>query len=128
MLSPSGLAVSATVLSTEAAAHLSTHGELLAAHVNSRTVLADDVHALLFEGGRLRQRIVRANQMAEKLAFVKEIVRQWVSNGGLGLLDEDLDEGRKISWEGMATKDARKVDRVCVGRYGGDAVASEVAG
>lgn len=124
MLSPSGLAVSATVLSTEAAAHLNVHGELLPAHVNSRTVLADDVHSLLFEGGRLRQRIVRANQMAEKLAFVRDIVGQWVRNGGLGRLDEDHDESRKVSWEGLATKDARKVDRVCVGRYGGDAVAN----
>lgn len=82
------------------------------------------MHALLFAGGRIRQRIVRANQLAEKLAFVRDIVGQWVSNGGLGRLDEDFDESRKVSWEGTATKDARKTDRVCVGRYGGDAVAA----
>lgn len=127
MLSPSGLAVSATVLSTEAASHLSSQGELLPAHVNSRTVLADDVHALLFEGGRIRQRIVRANQMAEKLAFIKDVVGQWVRNGGLGRLDEDHDERRKISWDGLATKDAKKIDRVCVGRHGGDSPASSMA-
>lgn len=58
--------------------------------------------------------------MAEKLKFVLEVVSQWIGNGGLGKLDED-NGSEKLYWEGLCVKDgARKVDRVTVGRYGGD--------
>jgi hypothetical protein len=72
---------------------------------------------------------VKANAVAEKLKFVRDIVGQWISNGGIGRLDGDEDcrgeKGEKLYWEGLMVKDgARKVDRVTVGRYGGDGVAS----
>ncbi|EME79573.1 uncharacterized protein MYCFIDRAFT_156841 [Pseudocercospora fijiensis CIRAD86] len=123
VISADGRSVSATVLSTDAVSHLSQNGELLPAQINQRQVLADSIHALLFEGGRVRQRIVKANQLADKLAFVQDAVSQWVANGGLGRLDEDDATGDKLYWEGLTVKDgARKVDRVTVGRYGGDDV------
>lgn len=122
VLSAAGQTISATVLSVEATSYLSQHGELLPQHVNGRSVLADGVHAMLFEGGRVRQRIVKANQLAEKLAFVQDVVAQWVANSGLGRLDEDVD-GEKLYWEGLTVRDSlKKTDRVTVGRYGGDEV------
>ena len=67
---------------------------------------------------------MKANSVAEKLKFVLDIVGQWISNGGVGRLDEDEERGEKLYWEGLMVKDgARKVDRVTVGRYGGDGVA-----
>jgi serine/threonine protein kinase len=127
VLSADGTVVSATVLGVDAAAHLAAHGDLLPQHVTTRQVLADGVAALLFEGGRIRQRLVRANHIAEKLAFVRDVVAQWIANSGLGRLDgdddDDGDAARGISWEGLTVKDnAKKVDRVTVGRYGGDDV------
>lgn len=126
MLSANGKTVSATILSLEATTHLSSQGDLRPEHVSSRQVLADDVSALLFEGGRVRQRMVRANQLSEKLAFILETVSQWVNNGGFGRVDEDHG-GDKISWEGLAVRDqnARKVERITVGRAGGDDIAAE---
>ncbi|KAF7198652.1 Serine/threonine-protein kinase plo1 [Pseudocercospora fuligena] len=122
VISADGQSVSATVLTAEAVSHLSQNGDLLPTQINQRQVLADSIHALLFEGGRVRQRMVKANQLADKLAFVRDAVSQWVANGGLGRLDED-DLGDKLYWEGLTVKDGtRKVDRVTVGRYGGDDV------
>ncbi len=88
-------------------------------------MFADSVTALLHEGGRVRARVVKTNAIADKMTFVLEVVKQWISNGGLGRLDGDGDcgdgQGEKLYWEGLMAKDgARKVDRVTVGRYGGD--------
>ena len=64
--------------------------------------------------------------MQEKLDFVLQVVEQWERNEGLGRLDGDQDgyrmaEGEKLEWMGLAVRDgAKKVDRVTVGRYGGD--------
>lgn len=61
--------------------------------------------------------MVKANHLAEKLAFVLEAVGQWSTSGGLGHTNDD----EKLYWEGFVVKDCvRKVDRVTVGRYGGD--------
>lgn len=124
VLSADGTTISATLLSVDAASHLAAHGELLAQHVNSREVHAGSVRTLLFESARPVARVVRANQLAEKLAFVLKIAGQWAGNGGLGRLDEDDQayNGVKLSWDGLTVKDsARKaVERVTVGRHGGD--------
>jgi hypothetical protein len=78
------------------------------------------VLALLHEGGRIRSRMVRANHLVKKLNFVVDVVSQWIENGGLGKLDADLG-GEKLYWEGQMVKDqGRKIDRVTVGRCGGD--------
>lgn len=96
--------------------------------MNSRETHADSTASLLHEGGRVRARIIKANAVSEKLSFFLDVVKQWISNGGLGRLDEDCDGGdggggEKLYWEGLMVKDgARKVDRVTVGRYGGDEV------
>ena len=65
---------------------------------------------------------MKANAVAEKLKFVLDVVGQWIENEGLGWLDKDESAGgEKLYWEGLCVKDgARKVDRVTVGRYGGD--------
>ena len=74
----------------------------------------------------MRQRVVKANAVAEKLEFVLRVVEQWTRNAGLGKLDDD--EGTNVlegelRWEGlMVGEAARKVDRVTVGRLGGDDV------
>ncbi|PPJ58480.1 hypothetical protein CBER1_05618 [Cercospora berteroae] len=126
VLSASGQVVSATVLTPEATSHLSHNGELLPQHVTNREILADSVQALLFEGGRVRQRIVKANQLSAKLNFIQEVVSQWIDNNGLGRLDEDQG-GAKLAWEGLTVKENKtKVDRVTVGRYGGDDVRPSV--
>ena len=76
----------------------------------------------MHEGGRVRARVVKANALQEKLEFVLSVVEQWISNDGLGRLDEGSN-GEKLYWEGLMAKGvARKVDRVTVGRYGGDEV------
>lgn len=127
VLSADGTLVSATCITPEAAEYLSTHSDLLPHHVTGREVLAATVPSLLHEGGRMRSRIVKANSLAEKLDFVLEAVEQWTHNGGLGRVDED-DDGGKLYWEGLMVKDgARKVDRVTVGRLGGDDVASRAS-
>ena len=73
--------------------------------------------------------MVKANDVVRKLEFVNDVVGQWLVNGGLGRLDADADlgSGEKLYWEGAMVRDqARKVERVTVGRCGGDArVSSE---
>ena len=93
--------------------------------MSSREVFSDTITSLLHEGGRVRARTVKANAISEKLSFVLDVVGQWISNGGLGRLAEDGDSqglrGEKLYWEGLMVKDgARKMDRITVGRYGGD--------
>lgn len=127
VLSASGAHLSLTALSPEAAAYLSTHGELLPHHVSSREVHAASTASLLHEGGRIRQRVMRANQLALKLEWIGRVVGQWLGNEGLGRLDGDGDEMvdglGDLEWRGLAVRDgARKMDRVTVGRYGGDDV------
>lgn len=132
VLSRDGTTISATCLTVEAASQISQSGDLSPQQINQRVVLADAVHALLFEGTRVRQRMVRANQLADKLVFVRDAVDQWVKNGGLGRLDGDDDDedgdvvGEKLAWQGLSVNKEgtarNKVDRVTVGRYGGDDV------
>lgn len=130
VISSSGSAVSATCISPEAAAYLASHSDLLPHHVSSREVYTDTISSLLHEGGRIRSRVVKANVLPQKLAFVLRVVEQWISNAGLGRLDADEGAeaiGEKLYWEGLTVKDgARKVDRVTVGRYGGDDVAGRL--
>ena len=119
VISADGQLVSATCISTEAAAYLSANNDLLPHHVSSREIFADTIYSLLHEGGRIRSRTVKANALPAKLGWVAEVVGQWVGNGGMGKMDEDRG-GEKIYWEGMTVKDCRKSDRATVGRYGGD--------
>lgn len=120
VLSPTGLSVSLTTISPEAVSYLQSNSDLLPHHVTSREVFTDTVQSLLHEGGRIRSRIVKANQTAEKLGFVLSVVQQWVRNEGLGCLDED-GLGR-LEWEGLGVDAERMGERVSVGRYGGDEV------
>lgn len=109
--------MSATCISTEAAEYLEANSDLLPHHVSEREVLRDSIVSMLHESQRIRARIVRANQLQEKLTFVLDTVEQWISCGGLGCTNAD----EKLYWEGLVVKDcARKVDRVTVGRSGGD--------
>ena len=101
---------------------MSSNSDLLPHHVSSREVFADSIVSLLHEGGRVRARIVKANALQEKLAFVLDVVRQWIGNGGLGRLDEDFG-GERLYWEGLCVKESgrgAKMERVTVGRFGGD--------
>ena len=126
VLSSPGTLISATCISPEGSDYLSTHSTLLPHHITGREILADSVHALLHESGRVRARMVRANDLVRKLEFVSEVVGQWISNGGLGRLDADAEVGgEKLYWEGAMVRDqARKVERVTVGRCGGDVRAA----
>jgi len=122
VVSATGTHVAAMTITPEAAAYLATNGELLGHHINSREYFADSTVALLHEGGRLRARTVKANSISTKATFVHDVVAQWVKNGGLGRLDDDeAAGGEKLYWEGLMANDgARKMDRITVGRYGGD--------
>lgn len=129
VLSADGKHLSFTALSLEATQHLAQNGDLQPQHVNSRQLYQDSVHSLLHEGGRVRLRVLKANQLQEKLNFLQQVVGQWAGNEGLGKLDEDFVEGsEKLVWRGMAVRDqnARKVERVTVGRRGGDEVLPAV--
>ena len=139
VLSASGDLISATCISPEASEYLRSHADLLPHHITGREILADSVHGLLHESNRVRARVVRANDIETKLRFVNDVVGQWIRNGGLGRLDSDSDvvaelaasgrddvKGEKLYWEGMMVKDqARKIERVTVGRLGGDVRESE---
>lgn len=128
VLSAAGTLVSATCITPEAAEYLRTNNDLLPHHITGREILADTVQGLLHESGRVRTRVVRANDIEIKLRFVVDVASQWIANGGLGRLDADKDigTGEKLYWEGMMVKDqARKVERVTVGRLGGDTRETE---
>jgi hypothetical protein len=128
VISAAGTLVSATCISAEAAEHLRVNGDLLPHHITGREILADTVQGLLHESGRVRSKVVRANDVEVKLRFVGDVVGQWIANGGLGRLDadKDINAGEKLYWEGMMVKDqARKVERVTVGRLGGDTRETE---
>ena len=123
MLSATGTHISATCISPEAAAYLTSNSDLLPHHVSSREVHTDSIASLLHESGRVRARVVKANAMTEKLEFIEKVVGQWIAEGGMGRLCDDLSRygEEKLYWEGLCVKDgARKVDRVTVGRFGGD--------
>ncbi|QIW95414.1 hypothetical protein AMS68_000932 [Peltaster fructicola] len=120
VLSADGTLLSATCITSEAAEYLSANSELLPHHVATRELVTGSIQSLLSEGGRVRARMVRANRIAEKLEFVLEAVAQWIDNGGLGCMDEH-EGGNKLSWEGLMVKEGvKKMDRVTVGRTGGD--------
>jgi serine/threonine protein kinase len=128
VISAAGTLVSATCISAEAAEYLRVNGDLLPHHITGREILADTVQGLLHESGRVRSKVVRANDVEVKLRFVADVVGQWIANGGLGRLDadKDINVGEKLYWEGMMVKDqARKVERVTVGRLGGDTRETE---
>lgn len=128
VISAAGTLVSATCISAEAAEYLRTNGDLLPHHITGREILADTVQGLLHESARTRAKVVRANDIEVKLRFVVDVVGQWISNSGLGRLDADQDvkKGEKLYWEGMMVRDqARKVERVTVGRLGGDVRETE---
>ena len=124
MISASGTHISATCISPEAAAYLASHSDLLPHHVSSREVHADSIASLLHESGRVRARVMKANTLAEKLQFIEAVAAQWIAEGGVGRLCDDENGsggGEKLYWEGLCVKDgAKKVDRVTVGRCGGD--------
>ncbi|KJY02427.1 serine/threonine protein kinase [Zymoseptoria brevis] len=128
VLSSSARSVSATLLSIEGAAQAAKGKELLPVHVNSRMVVQDFVGELLATSGpgRVRQRLVRVNRVREKLDFVGSVVEQWGRNGGLGIMDEDVGSGERLEWDGgvVAGGEAKgkveRVERVTVGRFGGD--------
>lgn len=126
MLSSDGTLISATCITPEAAEYLLSNSELLPEHVASREVLAGTVQTLLYDCGRLRMRMVKANKLVEKLGLIVEIVGQWIDNGGLGRMDED-EGGRRLSWDGLMVQNGqRRSDRVTVGRHGGD-ISNRVA-
>ncbi|EGP87464.1 uncharacterized protein MYCGRDRAFT_42170 [Zymoseptoria tritici IPO323] len=128
VLSSLARSVSATLLSIEGAAQAAKGKELLPAHVNSRMVVQDSVGELLATSGpgRVRQRLVRVNRVREKLDFVGLVVEQWERNGGLGIMDEDVGSGERLEWDGgvvvggEAKGKVERVERVTVGRFGGD--------
>jgi hypothetical protein len=121
VLSPDARTLSMTLLSLEGAAQVAKGKELLPVHVNGRVVVQDAVREVLRVGGegRIRQRLVRVNRVREKLAFAGEVVECWGRNGGLGVMDEE-GEGEKLVWDEGRGEGERKVERVTVGRFGGD--------
>lgn len=69
----------------------------------------------------MRARTVKANAVQEKLEFVLKITGQWAANGGLGRVDDDEEgRGEKLVWMGPSVPGQRQVDRITVGRCGGD--------
>ena len=105
--------------------HLSVHaaqtlkrGEMLeTASLVERSVLRYPLSAMLsgsFQGHDFRRLIVE-NQLAEKLAFVRDVIGIWYEAGGLGCMG-----GRKdMRWEGMSERGGKLV-WVTVGAWGGD--------
>ncbi|EMC95121.1 hypothetical protein BAUCODRAFT_35112 [Baudoinia panamericana UAMH 10762] len=125
VLSATGTQISATCISVEAATYLASNSDLRPHHVSSRELYTDSVQGLLHSGGRIRGRVVKVNLLSDKLAYVLRVAEQWISNGGLGRLDDDQ-SGRSscgLRWEGpMVVDAAKKNDDSTVGRFGGDNV------
>ncbi|KAK4952404.1 Cell cycle serine/threonine-protein kinase cdc5/MSD2 [Elasticomyces elasticus] len=115
VLSAAGTHISATLITPEAISYLASHGDLLEHHVGGREVFVDSVQSLLHEGGRIRARVVKANQLEKKLGFISKVVEQWTRNQGLGLLAAE-----EFLWDGLMVQAGKKTDRTSVGRYGGD--------
>nr|POF19921.1 serine/threonine-protein kinase plo1 [Quercus suber] len=123
VLAQNATQVAMTCISTEAVAYLCSNPDLLPHHVSSREVFADSTTGLLHGGGRVRARIIKANQLGNKLKFILGVVGQWTRNGGLGRMDP---LGSDIAaWKGLAVsategEKQQPVHHVTVGRYGGD--------
>jgi len=73
--------------------------------------------------------VVVANQLKEKLAFIRDVAKRWYTCGGIGCLGEG--EGSRMRWEGLAERGAggkaEKLVWVSIGARGGDFRYEEVA-
>lgn len=61
------------------------------------------------------QRLIKENQLEEKLTFVRDLVSTWLDAGGLGRMGGKRD----MHWEGMSEKGGKLV-WVTIGAHGGD--------
>ncbi|KAL8826556.1 MAG: hypothetical protein Q9191_003725 [Dirinaria sp. TL-2023a] len=117
ILSPDGSWLDFYHLSLEAARSL-RRGEMLeATSLVERSALRYPTDVMLcgsYRGHDFKQLIVE-NELASKLAFVKDVVGIWHQAGGLGCMG-----GRSgIRWDGMSEKGGKLV-WVTVGAHGGD--------
>lgn len=66
--------------------------------------------------------IVVANQLKEKVVFIRDVAKRWYTCGGIGCLGEG--EGSRMRWEGLAERGvggkAEKLVWVSIGARGGD--------
>ena len=85
-----------------------------------REVLSYPLHVLLAgkHGDKDFGAVVLANELVQKLRFVREVLGAWVRNGGLGNMGR---RARELKWEGMKEEGCReRLVWVSVGRGGWD--------
>lgn len=98
--------------------------ELPSRLLKGRETMMHSIHALLYgsQSGRGQKsfaEIIKANMVEQKLAFVLDVLDQWIKGGGLGRTATD----ERLQWQGLWVNDhVRKIDWNTVGRLGGDDV------
>ena len=115
-------------LPVAAARQLQRNGMLQDTALEKRTVLSYPTQNLV--SGRWRDEnfadVVQANQLEEKLHFIRSIMRLWQANGGLGKMGKET----RLEWRGTRElKPQHKPEKlvwVTVGAAGGDSRISEI--
>lgn len=97
--------------------HVQAGGHASVANLADRSVLAYPTSVMLTGVYRSHKYldVVTANQLGDKLAFVKYVVGLWSTEGGLGCMGPK----KGVKWEGMK-EEGSKLVWVTVGAKGGD--------
>ena len=106
-------------LDPEDAKKLAAHGRLTSESLERRGEMTIGLREVLTEALRASEMdVVNANEVKEKLSWIRAVVGCWIKNRGLGRTGEE-----KLGWSGLQEKrDDKKVKLqwVTVGRLGGD--------
>ena len=110
-------------LPTEAAQALRNGDSLKAGALDERKVLSYAVSVMLcgHHGADTFGQVVKANELRQKLEFVRDLVKIWIENGGLGCMQTGT---QRLIWTGLAERAGnnkkQKLVWVTVGAKGGD--------
>jgi hypothetical protein len=106
-------------LDPEDAKSLASHGRLTSDSLERRGEMTIGMREVLTEALRASEMdVIKANEIKEKLSWIRAVVGCWVREGGLGRTGEE-----KLGWSGLQERrDDKKVKLqwVTVGRLGGD--------
>ncbi len=106
-------------LDAEDARNLATNGRLTSDALERRREMTIGLREVLTEALRASEMdVIQANEVKEKLSWIRAVVGCWMKEGGLGRTGEE-----KLGWSGLQERrDDKKVKLqwVTVGRLGGD--------
>ena len=110
-------------LPIEAAQALRKGDSLKAGALDERKVLSYAVSVMLcgHHGADTFGQVIKANELRQKLEFVRDIIKTWIDNGGLGCMTPGT---QRLTWTGLAERGGsnkkQKLVWVTVGAKGGD--------